>query len=308
MPNFKRAARLEVVAGASSPFNGGAVAPITDLRIAFELDRNSGIYLNHGIISIYNMNPSDRAAFAIPMPMGGDWRFVSQPGNSVSVRLFAGYEDNPTYIFGGDVLWSHSDRVGPDWITRLELYSGLRTAQTPSQVSFQAPTSARTVLEAILRPLGIRLEYTDAAAAALDGKIVQDYSGSGLAYRDADDFCGRWGLAFTLEQQDQGLIYHPNRPRDAPPKTNGNTISPQTGLIGTPKITMSGIELRCLLRPNMALMQRFFVESETTRGSLQSTDYAPDYYVTHVRHVGDTRGEEWYTDIEGFYARLERAT
>jgi hypothetical protein len=312
MPNFKRAVRLEVTAGASSPFatpssSGSAVAPITDLRVAFEVENNDGVNLNHAIISIYNLNPSDRAAFALPMPMGKDLRFLPLPGDSVSVRLFAGYEDNPEFIFEGDVKWSHSDRIGPDWVTRLELYAGLRASIIPSQVSFVSPTPARTVLESILAPLGISLEYTDFASAILTGppeKKVTTFSSSGLAYRDADDLCSRWGLAFTLERQRHGLIYAPNQPRDATAKNPRNTISPTSGLIGTPKITPPGIEVKCLLRPDMRIMQRFFVESETTRGSLQATNYAPDYYAANVRHIGDTRGEEWFTEIEGYYARM----
>lgn len=282
------------------------IQAISELRIKFEVDKTDGSQMNHATLLIYNMRPTDRASIARPMPLSFDWRYsIIEP--AVTVRIYVGYNNEFVHMYTGDILWAHTNRIGPDWVTQMELYTGLTQSTTPSQVSFSKPTSARVVLEAIAAPLEVTLRYTDAAAVALEGKQVTDYSGSGLAYREANQFLRKYGLAFTMEDEDQGLIYSPNSPRDPnQQKAPGNTFSPTSGLIGTPKITRAGVEIRSLLRPNMALMQRFFVESETIRGTLQgSPDYSPEYFASHIRHSGDNRGDEWYTDIEGFYARLE---
>lgn len=308
--NFYRAVRVE--------FENANVDPVTDLRVVFDVEKSDGQTLNHATILIYNLNATSRAALARPMPLRDDWRYqvIDRP---VTVRLFASYDDprvqivghigKPIHIYTGEVLWAHNNKVGPDWITHLDLYTGLSKAKLPSQVSFATPTLARTVFEAIIRPLGIGIRYTAGAAEVLEGKVVESYSGSGIAYRDADDFLRqRFGLKFTLEEEAQGLVYLPNEARDpGAVRQDGNTFSPANGLLGTPRITMAGVELRAQLRPHISLLQRFFVQSATTSGTLQGgQDYAPEYFVSHMRHIGDNRGEEWYTEIEGFYANLER--
>lgn len=279
--------------------------PVTGARVAFEVDKNDAKQFNHAVITVYNLEPTARAFLARPMPLDVDLRFeLTEP--VVTARLLAGYENDLSQIYAGDILWCHNSKVGPDWITQMELYTGLASATNGfAQVSFAAPTSSRTVLEAIVQPLGMSIRYTDAAASVLEGKTVHDYTTSGLAYAEADEFVKRYGLAFTIEDDKRGLVYDPNSARDpTSARTSANTFSPDLGLIGTPRITKSGIEIKTLLRPNISMFQRFFVLSETTRGTLQSADYAPEYYAVHLKHVGDTRGDEWFTEIEGAYARL----
>lgn len=306
MNKYRRALRLEFfnVVGDSVE---QLIDPVTDLRVAFDVDKTDGTQMNHATITVFNMSPSDRALIARPMPLSFDWRYaVLEP--VVLVRLYAGYDDNPVHLYSGDILWAHTTKVGPDWITQMECYTGLTETTRPAQVSFSKQTSARTVLEALVAPLGITLRYTDAAATILEGKTVDDFTSSGLAYREAEQFARRYDLSFTMEDDGQGLVYDPRSSRDPnQAKGAGNTFSPETGLVGAPKVTRAGIELRSLLRPDFSLLQRFFVESATTRSTLQgSPDYAPEYYVSHIKHTGDIRGEDWYTDIEGFYARLDQ--
>lgn len=306
MPKFNRAVRVDFLSSAADPV-GDVIEPITDLRVSFDVDKADGIQMNHATLVIYNMSPNDRAAISRPMPLRFDLRYALVDP-VVTVRIFAGYEqDTVRHLYTGDLLFAHTNRVGPDWVTQIELYTGLSQATRPIQVSFRTPTPAREILEAIVRPLALTLRYTPDAAITLEGKLVQDYSVSGIAYREAEIFLrNRFGLSFTIEDEGQGLVYVPTKAR-APneAKSDANTFAPRTGLIGTPRITRTGIELRSLLRPDFALFQRFFVDSETTRGTLQSPDYTPEYFAAQVKHAGDNRGDEWFTDIVGFYANLD---
>jgi hypothetical protein len=302
---FKRAWRLEVNSIAADPA-GDVIDPVTELRVVFDVDKADGQQMNHATILIYNMSPKARSALARPMPLGEDLR-PRLIDSFMFVRLFAGYDDNPMHIYTGDVLWCHNNRSGADWITQMECYTGLSRASVPAQVSFKETTEARVILESILAPMGISVKYTPDAATQIAGKTVPNYSSSGIAFREADEFVRRYGLAFKLEEENQGLVYDPNSARDPnEQKGGGNTFSPTSGLVNTPRITSAGIELRALLRPNVGLFQRIFVESETVRGTLSAPAYSPEYYISHLRHVGDTHGDEWFTEIEAYYARLER--
>lgn len=101
-------------------------------------------------------------------------------------------------------------------------------------------------------------------------------------------------------------------------------ISSETGMIGRPVQTFKGIEVRTLLNPQIgpgskikidekSIERVSFAPSQTSfaeagGGTGRPLDQAPltwaqplstngEYTVTSVEHTGDTRGQEWYTDI-----------
>ena len=88
-------------------------------------------------------------------------------------------------------------------------------------------------------------------------------------------------------------------------------LGPDTGLIGTPEATDSGVEARCLLNSQMRIGIRVSIAAnlinETTQFNRLWPALAPVaqlannslYRVLATEHIGDTRGQEWYTDIVG---------
>jgi len=90
-------------------------------------------------------------------------------------------------------------------------------------------------------------------------------------------------------------------------------ISPATGLVGVPEQTQNGISMRVLLNPAIKIGQcvkldatvnplrySLDVQSQANNALLESsTRPNPDglYYVMSADHVGDTRGNEFYTDL-----------
>lgn len=301
MSKFGRVWRLEFVG------DGIQVDPITQLRIAFEVEKRDGLKLDAALITVWNLSEPTRRAVARPERLDSALGFkVTSPLNKV--RLAAGYESDTSQIFAGDILWAINSKVGPDWKTEMQCYGNLFAAQNSlSQISFAEPTPAADIVRALLSSLNLSITFTDAAAAKLQGQVFDKYVSSGLAFREAHRLLkNRFGLAFTLSDDGNGLVYDPTSARDPQtPKSTGNTISKDTGLIGTPRIVSEGIQVRALLRPHMVLFERFFVESATTTGSLtNSPGYSPDYFARSIRHVGDSHGEDWYTEIDGVYTRL----
>jgi len=76
-----------------------------------------------------------------------------------------------------------------------------------------------------------------------------------------------------------------------PPRGEAVSITPSSGLIGSPKITEDGIEGRCLLNPMFKLNGLVHVESGDTGSAI--------YKVIKFTHIGDTRGNDWYTEFVG---------
>jgi hypothetical protein len=91
-------------------------------------------------------------------------------------------------------------------------------------------------------------------------------------------------------------------------------ISPNNGLVGVPEQTQGGLSVRVLLNPSLKIGQRVKLDSTVNQAPIsldvnsqaknifQGTNVAKLnadglYYVMEANHRGDTRGEEWYTDL-----------
>lgn len=91
-------------------------------------------------------------------------------------------------------------------------------------------------------------------------------------------------------------------------------ITAATGMLGLPEQTQNGIRLKVLLNPNIKIGQAIKLDNKSIqryRYSLGVLDQATNetlalqvklnndglYYVMQAEHCGDTRGQEWQTDI-----------
>lgn len=92
-------------------------------------------------------------------------------------------------------------------------------------------------------------------------------------------------------------------------------LSPKTGLVGVPQQTQDGIQYRSLLNPSIILRSMVKIDNSIVRlmklqaaqnsqGLLMFSLQAPldadgQYQTAKIIHIGDTRGNEWYTDVVG---------
>lgn len=85
-------------------------------------------------------------------------------------------------------------------------------------------------------------------------------------------------------------------------------LNSQTGLIGLPEQTEDGINARCLLNPKLKVSGRVQINNASVQRaavSLQYTavNYFPSvaedgfYRIVVIDHMGDTRGDSWYSDM-----------
>jgi hypothetical protein len=112
---------------------------------------------------------------------------------------------------------------------------------------------------------------------------------------------------FTWSVQDGNLVfisqgaYLPNQ---------AVVITSKTGMIGTPQQTTEGIDVKALLNPNIKVHGRIQLDNASiarmkidfwTPGSPANTpspiSHDGFYYALLVEHSGDTRGQEWYSNL-----------
>jgi hypothetical protein len=86
-------------------------------------------------------------------------------------------------------------------------------------------------------------------------------------------------------------------------------FTPNTGLIGTPQVTSEGISFKVLLNPLIKITNpSMVVKLDLTSVQQQILkigqyptilDQSGFYQVGKLRHFGDTRGNDWYTEVVG---------
>lgn len=283
-------------------FDGISIPPVEKLRVAFQVDKDDGEHANRGTVRIYNLRASSRSALARAFPV--ETPFVEPV---IKCYLFTGYGDRLVQLIAGEVLSATNVRVGPDWITEIEVFTGIQAATMSNiQVSYDGKTTAKKIINDLLAPIGVDIRFTEDAEKAVQGKTVSDYSTSGLSIYETNNFLSRYNLAFVIEDDGIGLVYVRNQPREnSRDQRSENTFNQESGLIGTPKVTRTGVQFRALLRPTVKVLQRIYVESQTINATLQNeSKLASEYFVTGVKHIGDTHSEDWYSEIIGAYVGL----
>lgn len=285
-------------------FEGADINPVTKLRVAFDVEKQDGEQFNTGTIRIYNLNSVSRGSIA--KVIHNELTPWAEPIIKCTLRV--GYGDQLVQLISGDILFATNQRIGPDWITDIEIYTGRYAAlKSDLQISYGKKTSAKKVANDILATIkDVDIHYTQEAEKALQNKSVLSYSMSGIAYNEAVVFLSRYDLKFTIEDDGILLVYKKNEPQDPNRnQTEANTFKPENGLLGSPKVTRSGVEFQALLRPQVKILQRVYVESQSVNETLQNQDrFSNEYFVTGLKHTGDTHSDEWYTDITGSYVGL----
>lgn len=87
-------------------------------------------------------------------------------------------------------------------------------------------------------------------------------------------------------------------------------LTSKTGMIGTPNQTNEGVNVKCLLNPNIRIASRIVIDNKSLQAfkiNLEVPNSAANipapvtadgtYYVLVAEHSGDTRGVEWYTNL-----------
>ncbi len=226
------------------------------------------------------------------------------------VELRAGYDGNFGTIFAGTVVQFRRGRENPtDKYMDLIVADGdvaynwaaisttLAAGYTPDD-EFQAIAKA-------FEEHGIKVGYKPTF------RTYQSPRGTTLYGRARDrlrDFCETEGMRWSIQNGKLQII-----PKGQTMSQEAFVLRPDTGLIGMPIQTPSGIEARCLLNPNIRIggrvqidqssVQQAVINQQVSAGALRYNSFLPKlagdglYAVFVAEHRGDTRGQDWYTDL-----------
>lgn len=253
--------------------------------------------------------------------------------NATWVTLKAGFQTGPTLssiIWDGPILQVLFDREEVvDF--RVTLHCVANPLVMEDIVSFamgpfasQAQLVAKMASEIDLPPItaanGTLSTYASQALSAKQyprGNTVFGKAGKYLSQIADDQFITTWrdgDKAYMSQIGSDGQSVSPNYiySPPLPPNVTASLPNGVTGsIIGTPRQTQFGVIFTVLLDPRLKvknpplvvqLVRTLITQIPVAPGQTAASPMSANlnFFVAQVRHVGDSRGNEWYTEVTGY--------
>lgn len=322
----------------TAPDSGGnqTVISITDssfepeaLRITFDVYTSWWSVPWYADISIYNLNEQtanllltqgqNSATPATQAPNSAAQTVPIKQG--MEVILYAGYQNNGKYgvIWDGFVLqplWIRENQTDFKLTLHCINWFGL-IARNSIGMSTQAGVTQQQVVAAIAansyHPIGTGQITDQLSNKSLPrGKVLFGRPDKYLN-EIARDNNMQWWLSQKGLLNFSGLEEGLSSTFD-----NAPVYTPTTGIVGTPQQTQDGVNFRLLLDPTVEVkkpamcvkidqteIQQLSIQANVRPGFLSQSG---TYVVLSARYLGDTRGQDWYTDVTGWLTTQEKAT
>lgn len=252
----------------------GEIKPV--LRVVFKIEKSLDRDPNTAEIAVYNLKESTRS-------------LLSQ--KEISTTIEAGYAGRAHVIFRGKLDYGKTNRNGTDWISDFESTDGGKeTRKQRINVSFRSIGFAGAIREAA-NAMGLGLGNLEEKIA--QGNIrgaLTDFAGglvmSGQAAPQFDKLVKSFGFEWSI-QDEQIVLLEPGGVLD-PSKVIA--LNKGSGLIGSPQAGDDGtVEARSLMIPSLQPGRKVQITSELVNGFFR---------VERSVFLGDTWGQDWYSDIE----------
>lgn len=225
-------------------------------------------------LRIFNLNPTNRQAL--------------ESAATVPVRVDAGYLDQVSTIFLGDLRQALTMKDGPDWVTTLTTGDGEKAVRTSRvNISVSKKTTADAVLKQIATALGVLPGNLNEAAAKLRANQIftQGTVISGNAAREMTAICKSLGLTWSVQDGKLQIL-------ELKKALDGEAIllSAATGLVDSPSVDNDGVlSATMLLTPDVFPGRKLVLDSLRLKGQ---------YRIESCRYTGDTQSADWYINVE----------
>ena len=283
---FLREAQLIV----GEPGTGGL--EITDLRFSFIVELSLVGFPNMATIKIYNLKKSNR-------------NLIQE--EFTKIFLYAGYQGNVPLLFSGNIVNVTHEKEGPDWITTLFCGDGIKTINE-STINKTLPAGATT--ESLLDELIGQMDdvtkgVTEGLKDCLTGKrsLLRSIVLAGNVKDWLNKLSENCGFDYSINNDVLETTTKGKPLNDEPPVI----ITQANGMLGSPELTEVGLKVRSLLLPQLKLGRRIEIQSISSKiniGNLIFRKIPPTigegvYRIDKITHAGDTRENDWFTDIDG---------
>lgn len=271
---FDRTASLTIT-------GNGEARTMTGLRIMFQARKTRGADTpNYLTAQVFNPAPATRQAAL---------------DTGATMELSAGYGGENILVSRAEIDFAIVDRAPPDIVLDIEGQEGLRKLrETTISISHASGSSVQTVLDEIVGRLGIDVRPIEAdLSAALRGGFTH----VGKASRALDDLMARVRGSWSIQNGE--LLILPETGQIEPGEAF--VLSPQSGLIASPvPVEEQTSTDRQDIEPRIGYRVTSLLNAAIEPGDvikIEATDVEGFFAVDEIEHRGDTRGQEWYSNI-----------
>lgn len=286
---FKRV--CQVVVGQS-----GKGILIENLRIQFEIVKTSDPDPNYAIIKIFNLAPSNEEK-------------IRKEFDDIIVN--AGYKDSVRLIFRGNIRFAYRYRQGSDWITEIEAGDGDKDFRNAViNETLAAGTTNKQLVDRAAKT------FSSTTKGELQLKERQRYRGKVISGNTRDilhDVAQESGANWSIQDGQLQIIKV-----DSVLSEEAIVINASTGMLNSPEVNDKGIAVKALLNPQLRVNGRIKLDNnsiklkalkpktlanarqreEATRKEPVRLDPDGIYKILKITHKGDTRSNDWYTEVE----------
>lgn len=268
--------------------SNGVALDVSQLRVTFKIIKTVMMQPNMSEIVIYNLSPETENT-------------IIKEGNRVIIE--AGYEgEQYGKIFDGNVIQPIRDKEdGTTYKLTLSALDGDRFFNYGLYTgSFTRGLTTRQQVSELSSKAKIPSELGDISSGLSSAKLTRGKVVFGLARDYLRQLAKTENATFYLDDGKVNII----KASDLPTGKQFD-LSPASGLIGVPAQAEYGVTAKMLLNPRVGLNKYIHIDNSLVRakqvelGTIQrSLDRDGLYRVIKITHTGDTRGTEWYTEVE----------
>ena len=244
-------------------------------------------------ITVYNV--SKQTVDAIQLPKNT----YANTDQYLKVIIEAGYESTHGVIFQGDLWWKTTGRESETDTYMTLVASTFDHAHQYAVVNLSIPKGAtqEDVFSKISQSMGEKgVKQIAKPDETLGGKLPRGKVMYAMAEKAMQAVCDTNG--FYWGYGNDGLIAVPKEPIYQKDK-EAIVLTPLTGLLGRPKITVDGISLSCLIDPRIDFGSYIKIENARLTRETANDPWEQDLYKRGAQ-------QDYYTDINGFYQVMSR--
>lgn len=247
------------------------------LDVAFSVERSLKPEPNTAELQVWNLNADNRSAL--------------EELEKVAVQIDAGYGDTQALLYLGNMRTVFTIRDGPDLITNIQSGDGEKEyQQSRINVSIAKGTSNVDVFAQVAKALGVSTGNLDNPTIKTQilfspPMFPQGTVLSGQVSSIVTQLASSVGLEWSI--QGEALQFLIAR---QPILGKAVSLTPNTGLIGSPSVDNEGVlTAQALLIPDLLPGRIVELESERLSGSFR---------VETAKYVGNTAADDWFVDFE----------
>jgi hypothetical protein len=272
---------------------------ITELDISFKIEKSLKDEPNKCELKIWNLTEDQRSEIEDLVPVTKAVSGLAkkkvrdaarkQATKGIPCKIEAGYDDNMSLLWLGDLRTAKSEREGADWVTTLESGDGEKSYQNARvNVSYGPKTPSDVALRAFVRALGVGEGNVSTYVAKLRAaqKIMpQGGVFSGPAAQHMTDFCKSADLEWSIQDGAVQIL-----DRGAALTKTAIRLTDSTGMLDSPSVDIDGLlKVKTLLIPDVRPGRLLVVDAARVKGN---------YKIEKATWQGDSASNDWTIEIE----------